>query len=667
MTISEAKRQIERLRKQINKHNYLYYVLNKPIISDFEYDKLYSELKELEQQFPQLVTPDSPTQRIGGAPLKEFKTVEHHIKMLSLENTYSEGEVREFDKRINKALDKSVKYEVTLKVDGVAVSLHYRNGKFVLGATRGDGLSGDNITQNLKTIKAIPLQLLIHDRELMNIEVRGEVFLPKKSFEKLNREREKEGEPIFANPRNAAAGTLKLLDSQEVAKRGLDIFMHTVPEMPGTKYVSHFNTLKKLGECGFKIIPYIKLCSTIEEVIRYIEEWESKRDNLEYEVDGLVIKVDNFEDRETLGYTIKSPRWAIAYKYPARQAITKLVDIRLQVGRTGRITPVALLEPVSLSGTTIARATLHNEDEIKRKDIRIGDHVVIEKGGEVIPKVVAVVKDQRRGKEKVFKFPKHCPVCREPIYRLPDEVDWRCLNSSCPAQLKKSILHFASRQAMDIEGLGHVLVDKLVDSRLVKGFDDIYTLNKKILVGLERMAEKSANNVIHAIAESKKRDFICVLYALGIPNIGINASHLLVNEFGSMDNIIKADSERLSKIQGIGSIVAESIVHYFKSRENRKLIANLKKHGLQFQTEKRSTAQPLQGKTFVFTGELTSITRDEAQKKVRTLGGHPSSSVSRKTDFVVVGTAPGSKYAQARKLGVKILTEKEFLKLVGEK
>ncbi|KPJ73858.1 aromatic ring-opening dioxygenase LigA [candidate division TA06 bacterium DG_78] len=667
MTLSEAKKQIGRLRQQINKHNYLYYVLNKPIISDYEYDKLYAELKELEQQFPQLITPDSPTQRIGGAPLKEFKAVEHHIKMLSLDNTYSESEVREFDKRVKKALAKTVRYEVTLKVDGVAVALHYRNGKFVLGATRGDGFHGDDITQNLKTIKTIPLQLLTDDRELMNIEVRGEVFLAKQWFIKLNKDREEKGEPIFANPRNAAAGTLKLLDSKEVVKRGLDIFVHTIPQQPGPQYQSHSTTLEKLGTCGFKIIPFMTLCANIEEVIHAIKEWQHKREKLDYEVDGLVIKVDDFRNRRTLGNTIKSPRWAIAYKYPAKQAITQLTDIRLQVGRTGRVTPVAILEPVFLSGSTISRATLHNEDEIKRKDIRISDYVIIEKGGEVIPKVVGVVKNRRNGQEKKFRFPRVCPICGEQIYRLADEADWRCVNSSCPAQVKKSILHFASRQAMDIEGLGQVLVDKLVDTHLVKGFDDIYKLDKKTLASLERMAEKSADNLIHALGESKKRDFTNVLYALGIPNIGIKASHLLIKELKSVDNIIKADSERLSKIQGIGSIVAESIINYFKSKKNLQLITNLKKHGLQFRTEERSTTQPLQGKTFVFTGELTSMTRNEAQESVRTLGGHSSSSVLKKTDFIVVGKAPGSKYEQAKKLGIRIITEQEFLTLIKKR
>ncbi len=664
MTIAEAKKEIEKLRKEINYHNYCYYVLNQPVISDYEYDKLYQRLVELEKNFPDLVTPDSPTQRIGGEPLKEFKTVEHKIPMLSLDNTYSEDELLEFEKRVKKGLGKTVKYEVTLKIDGVAVSLHYKDGKLSLGATRGDGIHGDDITQNIRTIKAVPLQLLTDDEELRNIEVRGEVYLSKKMFERINREREERLETVFANPRNAAAGTLKLLDPQEVAKRNLDLFIHTVPVQPGPHYTSHYEVLKKLGEAGFRIIPHIKLCSEIKEVIEYMKDWENRRDTLDYEVDGLVIKVDAFSDRELLGFTIKSPRWAIAYKYPARQAITRLNDIQLQVGRTGRITPVAALEPVPLSGSTISRATLHNEDEIRRKDIRIGDYVIIEKGGEVIPKVVGVVKQKRTGKEKVFKFPEKCPVCGEKTYRMSDEADWRCVNASCPAQIKGSILHFASRQAMDIEGLGYVLVNKFVDLGLVKGFADIYKLDKRTIADQERMGEKSAQNLIEAIEKSKQRDFVNVLFALGIPNVGINASNLLVNEFKNIDNLMNADLEKLTSIPGIGEVVAQGIINYFKSPKNRRLVEHLKKAGLRFETEKISDGGPLKNRTFVFTGELSSMTREEAQSIVRKLGGHPSSTVSKKTDYVVAGRDPGSKYEKAKKLGVKIISEDDFLKLI---
>ncbi len=659
-----AKKEIERLRKQLNYHNYQYYVLNRPVITDNEYDKMYRRLQELERQFPDLVTRDSPTQRIGGEPIKEFRTVTHRTKMLSLDNTYSEVELREFDERVKKGLGRSLMYEVTLKVDGVAVTMHYKNGDLVLGATRGDGVYGDDVTQNLRTIRSVPLRVLTDEKDLMNIEVRGEVFLPKKAFAKLNREREEKGEPSLANPRNAAAGTLKLLDSKEVARRGPDLFIHTIPQAPGKNYKSHYQTLLALSKCGFKLIPHMKLCTNIDEVMEYVKEWESKRDRLEYEVDGLVVKVDGFYEREILGNTIKSPRWAIAYKYPAKQAITKLTDIQLQVGRTGRITPVAILEPVPLSGSTISRATLHNEDEIKRRDIRISDHVIIEKGGEVIPKVVGVVKDRRTSKEKIFVFPKKCPVCEEAIYRLPDEADWRCVNASCPAQVKGSILHFASRQAMDIEGLGYVLVNKLVDLGLLKSFDDIYRLDINTVAEIERMGEKSAQNLIDAITKSKKKDFVNVLYALGIPNIGINASNLLVNEFGAIDKIIDARAEDLSQINGIGEVVAASVVDYFRSKKNLKLIENLKKMGLRFAAEKPNAHAPLKGMTFVFTGELKSMTREEAQSIVRRLGGHPSSSVSKQTNYVVAGTDPGSKYDKALKLGVKIISEQDFSKML---
>ena len=665
MKEKQAEKQIKALRKAIDHHNYLYYVLNQPEISDHEYDMLYKELEQLEKQFPALITPASPTQRVGGEPLKEFRTVEHKVKMLSLDNTYSEEEVRDFDRRIRKAVNVPVKYEVTLKIDGVAVTLTYEQGLFMQGATRGDGVYGDDITQNLKTIKSVPLRLLTQDKALQNIEVRGEVYLPKETLHRLNRAREKEGEPVFANPRNAAAGTLKLLDAREVSKRGLDIFIHTVPEPPGSRYSSHYETLLALGNAGFRTIPHIRLCKNIDEIFEYIKEWQDRRDDLEYEVDGLVIKVDEFAIRERLGHTTKSPRWAIAYKYPARQAITKLQAIQLQVGRTGRITPVAILAPVLLSGTTVARATLHNEDEIKRKDIRINDMVVIEKGGEVIPKVVAVLKQKRKGKERVFHFPQKCPVCAQRIYRLPEEADWRCVNSSCAAQIKGKILHFASRAAMDIEGLGYKLVDKLVDEGKVNSFDDLYRLGVDTLAAMERMGQKSAQNLVDSIGRSKSREFVNVLYALGIPGVGFNASHLLVEHFSDIDSLINANVEELSKIHGIGEVLAESIVDYFKIKENLKLVNNLKKLGLQFSTrDRKAVAQFLKGKSFVFTGELDTMTRPEAQALVRKYGGHPGSSVSKKTDYVVAGKDPGTKYDKAKNLGVKTLTEKEFLHII---
>jgi DNA ligase (NAD+) len=663
----QAVQKIKRLRKEIEYHNYRYYVLDQPTVSDYEYDQLYKKLEALEREFPNLVTPDSPTQRVGGTPLKAFRSVKHRYKMLSLDNTYSEEEVRDFDVRVKKSIKGKVEYETTLKIDGVAVTLTYKDGIFVQGATRGDGVRGDDVTQNLKTIKAIPLRLLNPSKDLANIEVRGEVYMPKKSFEKLNRERMEKGEPVFANPRNATAGTLKLLDSRIVAQRGLDIFIHTVPHMPGPQHSSHSKTLKALADLGLRIIPHVKLCKDIDEVFAYINEWRDKRESLHYEVDGLVIKVDDFGMRERLGYTTKSPRWAIAYKYPARQATTLLEDIHLQVGRTGRITPVAVLKPVFLSGTTVSRATLHNEDEIRKKDIRIGDHVLIEKGGEVIPKVVGVVKRKRKRKTRIFHFPKKCPVCHQPIFRLPDEADWRCVNASCPAQIKGAILHFASRSAMDIEGLGDILVDKLVHMGRVKSFDDLYSLDVKELAEIDRMGEKSAQNLVSAIGKSKQREFVNVLYALGIPNIGFNASTLLAHHFSNIDLIIKAKVDELSEIHGIGEVLAESIVDYFNTKENLKLVENLRKIGLRFSAKPRKGAQqPLRGKRFVFTGELVSMSRHEAQGIVRKLGGQPSSSVSKKTDYVVLGKEPGSKYAKAKRLGVKIIHEDAFLAMIKQ-
>jgi DNA ligase (NAD+) len=661
----QARKEIKQLRKELNYHNYRYYVLNDPVISDQEYDRLYKKLQDLEAGFPEYITDDSPTQRVGGEPLKGFKPVEHTIKMLSLDNTYNRDEVMEFDTRVRKSLKKNVEYELTLKIDGVAVTLTYSNGVFQQGATRGDGQRGDDITPNLKAIRSIPLRMLTEDQELMDIEVRGEVFLPKKAFTELNKVRGEQGLPEFANPRNAAAGTLKLLDTAEVGRRGLDIFIHTIPVQPGPHYPSHYHVLQQLHECGFKIIPHQALCTSVAEVVDYIDAWQEKRFDLEYEVDGLVVKVDQFMDQKRLGNTIKSPRWAIAYKYPAQQAITQLKDIQLQVGRTGRVTPVAILEPVLLSGSTISRATLHNEDEIRRKDIRINDYVIIEKGGEVIPKIVSMIKDRRTGKEKEFHFPRECPVCREEIYRLPGEADWRCVNALCPSKLKRTILHFASRQAMDIEGLGEVIVDMLVEKGTIKDVADIYMLDKEMIADLDRMGEKSAENLVNAIKESTKREFVHVLYAMGIPHVGMHASYLLVEHFCSVGGIINAKLDDLKIIDGIGEVVAQSIKNYFKNKKNIRLIARLKKAGLQFKTRRPIVvSKRFQEKTFVFTGELEQMSRHEAEEMVRGLGGRASSSVSSRTDYVVTGRNPGSKLRKAQKLGIAIIDEREFINLV---
>ncbi len=664
MTKEEAKKKIEKLRQEIHFHNYRYYVLNDPVISDYEYDMLLKRLEELERKFPEFITPDSPTQRVGGEPLEEFTTITHEIPMLSLDNTYSYEELKEFDQRVKKIVNKP-EYIGELKVDGVGVSLRYKEGVFFQGATRGDGIHGDDITTNLKTIKSLPLRLLTNEKDLLNLEVRGEVFITKKQFQEMNKEREEEGEPLFANPRNACAGSLKLLDPREVAKRKLDIFIHTVPKPPTKKYTSDLMVLKRLSEIGFRVIPHSPPLPTIDDVISFCEEWKEKREELPYEVDGIVIKIDKFSQREELGETIKSPRWAVAYKYPPKQATTKVKKIYIQVGRTGALTPVAEFEPVLLSGTTVTHATLHNFDELRRKDVRIGDTVIIEKAGEIIPQVVKVIKEKRVGKEKEFPIPKNCPVCHGMVVKERDEVAYRCVNASCPAQIKRRIEHFASRKAMDIENLGKKVVDLLVEKGLTNDFADIYFLKskKEELLKLERMGEKSVQNLLDAIEASKKRPFYRLLYALGIRHVGIGVAQILANHFPSIDDLAKAPLERLSSITGIGPIIGESIKNFFSDKNNLALIAKLKKAGVQLTEEKRE--KPLQGKTFVITGTLKNFTREKAHELITSLGGSVSPSVSKKTNFLVCGTDPGSKLEKARSLGVKVISEEEFLKLTS--
>ncbi|MEO0132524.1 MAG: NAD-dependent DNA ligase LigA [candidate division WOR-3 bacterium] len=667
MTKAEAKKRIEELRKEINYHNYRYYVLNDPVISDYEYDQLLKELIELEKQFPEFITPDSPTQRVGGEPLKEFKPVTHSPPMLSLDNTYSYEELEEFDRRIRKAVS-DIHYIVEQKVDGVAVSLIYQDGKFIQGATRGDGTTGDDITQNLKTIKTIPLQLLTDDPRLLNIEVRGEVYLTKKQFAELNKEREEAGEMLFANPRNAAAGSLKLLDPKLVAERKLDIFVHTIPKPPSREYTSDYQMLETLKKIGFKVIPHSERFTSIKQVIEYCEKWQEERHKLPYEVDGMVIKVDEFLAREKLGETQKSPRWAVAYKYPPMQATTQIIDVLFSVGRTGVITPVAKMKPVFLSGSTISSATLHNFDEIKRKDIRVGDTVIIEKAGEVIPQVVKVVVDKRTGKERKILPPQKCPVCQSKLVREADEVALRCINASCPAQIKGRLLHFASRSAMDIEGLGTVLVNTLVDKKLVKDFADLYHLRYEDLIKLERMGDKSVKNLLSAIEKSKSRPYRNVLYALGIRHVGLHTAQVLTTAFPSIEKLQNATFEEISSVMGIGPTVAESIKNFFSDKENLRLIERLKKVGLKFsEKQEEIRKKPLAGKTFVITGTLKNYTREQATELIFRLGGNVSSSVSKKTDYLIVGAEPGSKYDKAKALGIKMISEEEFLKMISEK
>jgi len=658
---------VEELRRQIREHDYRYYVLAEPIISDFEYDMLMRELIELERQYPELVTPDSPTQRVGGAPTKEFPTVMHPVPMLSLNNAFTIEEIRDFDRRVAELLEgEKYRYVAELKFDGVAVRLKYENGILVLGATRGDGVQGDDITNNIKTIRSIPLRLINPDEKFLNIEVRGEVYMNKVDFEKLNEERERLGEKIFANPRNATAGTLKLQDPKLVAQRPLRFFAYYLMA-EGVELESHYENLQILKRLGFPVCEHVKLCESIDEVIEFWRYWEERRDELPYEIDGIVVKVDSIRQQEILGAIAKSPRWAIAFKFTPRQAQTKLLGITLQVGRVGTITPVAELQPVPLGGVIITRATLHNEDYIKEKDIRVGDTVIVERSGEVIPKIVGVVLEKRPPDAVPFVFPKNCPVCGGPIERPAGEANYYCENPECPAQVRARIEHFASRGAMDIEGLGEAIVDKLVTLGFLKNYADIYDLHKHKakLVRIEGFGEKSVQNLLNSIENSKKQPFHRVLYALGIRYVGSETAKLLADAFGSIDKLMNASVEQISSVYGIGPRIAESVYKFFHDERNLELIKRLKEAGLNFEVKPEEKAKKkLAGKTFVFTGTLKNFTREEAKEKVEELGGKVSNSVSRKTDYVVVGENPGSKYDKARQLGVKIITEEEFLELI---
>jgi DNA ligase (NAD+) len=658
---------VEELRRQIREHDYRYYVLAEPIISDFEYDMLMRELIELERQYPELVTPDSPTQRVGGAPTKEFPTITHPVPMLSLNNAFTIEEIRDFDRRVAELLEgEKYRYVAELKFDGVAVRLKYENGILVLGATRGDGVQGDDITNNIKTIRSIPLRLINPDEKFLNIEVRGEVYMNKVDFEKLNEERERLGEKVFANPRNATAGTLKLQDPKLVAQRPLRFFAYYLMA-EGVELESHYENLQILKRLGFPVCEHMKLCESIDEVIEFWRYWEERRDELPYEIDGIVVKVDSIRQQEILGAIAKSPRWAIAFKFTPRQAQTKLIGITLQVGRVGTITPVAELQPVPLGGVIITRATLHNEDYIKEKDIRVGDTVVVERSGEVIPKIVGVVLEKRPPDAVPFVFPKNCPVCGGPIERPAGEANYYCENPECPAQVRARIEHFASRGAMDIEGLGEAIVDKLVTLGFLKNYADIYDLHKHKakLVRIEGFGEKSVQNLLNSIENSKKQPFHRVLYALGIRYVGSETAKLLADAFGSIDKLMNASVEQISSVYGIGPRIAESVYKFFHDERNLELIKRLKEAGLNFEVKPEEKAKKkLAGKTFVFTGTLKNFTREEAKEKVEELGGKVSNSVSRKTDYVVVGENPGSKYDKARQLGVKIITEEEFLELI---
>ncbi|MBF8293781.1 MAG: ligA [Bacteroidetes bacterium] len=664
-------KRFEGLRARLWEHDHRYYVLAQPTIADAEYDRLMKELLDLEAAHPELATPDSPSQRVGGQPTKEFPTVTHNVPMLSLSNTYNEDEVRDFDRRVRSALGQEpFKYVCELKFDGVAVSLRYSNGMFVRGATRGDGTRGDEITQNLKTIRSIPLRTRKKKKGMDEFEVRGEVYMRRDDFRRMNETRELAGEKTFINPRNSAAGTLKLQDPKIVAGRPLNFVAYYLrTESVGLS--SHSENLRILRDLGFPVSEHTRVSKDVEGVAGYWKEWDERRDSLPYDIDGVVVKVDSLSQQERLGMIAKSPRWAIAFKFAARQAMTTLHNITLQVGRVGTITPVAELEPVFVGGTTVSRATLHNEDYIKALDIRPGDTVVVEKGGDVIPKVSAVVKEQRRSGTKPFSMPGKCPECGSRISRPEGEANHYCENSECPAQIRARIEHFAHRGAMDIEGLGEAIVDQLVSLGFVHNYADVYGLQRKReeLVTLERWGEKSVENLLLAIEGSKQRPFTRVLFALGIRHVGTSVAQLIVNQVRSMEGLVGASFEELQGIQGVGPRIAESVRRFVEDKHNLKVIERLKKAGLQFEEKQRRSVRrsALTGKTVVLTGTLSSLTRDQARQMIENSGGHVASSVSSKTDYVVVGIDPGSKLNTAQKLGVQTLREEEFIRLVQSK
>ena len=662
ISLTQAKKRVQELRGEIVFHEKKYYLDNDPQISDFEFDFLVKELQALEQQFPELITPESPTQRVGEQPLDGFNSIRHRLPMLSLDNCYNREELFEFEERIKRLLpDQEIDYVAELKIDGLGIAVIYWEGKFAQAVTRGDGIRGDEVSANVKTIKSLPLTI----KEKREVEVRGEIFLPFSSFHDINRARSEQGEPLFANPRNAAAGSIRLLDPRVVAQRRLDAFLYSI-YIDGEEQESQWQNLMLLKTLGFKTNALSRHCQSIEEVITAYEQWQEQRDTLDYDVDGIVVKVNATETQQELGQTSKFPRWAISLKFPARQATTRINDIQIQVGRTGALTPVAILEPVKLSGITISRSTLHNEDEISRKDIRIGDTVLIERSGDVIPKVVAVIKDKRDGRESKFLFPEECPICKTKAFKPEGEAVSRCVNPSCPAILKESLRHFASRRAMNIEGLGEAVVSQLLEANLVKEIPDLYSLELDQLVKLERMGLKSSQNLLDEIEKSKNQNLSRLIYALGIRFVGERTAQILASHYKSMDALTKTTQEELIEIQDVGPKVAESIIFFFGRPENIKLMQMLAEAGLNFYQDEKAgpTEVTLAGKTFVLTGTLSQLSRDQAKEKIADLGGKVTSTLSRKTDYLIVGEAPGSKLQKAQQLGIKILDEGEFLQLI---
>lgn len=659
----DVKNRISELIDLINYHNNRYYNEDSPEISDFEYDKLMKELIKLEEENPKLKRADSPSSRVGGKPLDKFNQVTHKIPMLSLSNAYSAQDLRDFDKRVRDSINEEVEYVVEFKIDGLSVGLTYNNGIFEKGATRGNGIIGEDITQNLKTVKTIPLK--VEDNE--EIVVRGEVYISKENFETINKIQEEEGLQLFANPRNLAAGTLRQLDSKLTAKRPLDIFIFNLEYIENTELKTHSESLEYLTKLGFKVSPNYKVFSDMDEVIKHIDYWTVNRSNLPFEIDGMVIKVNNLSQREKMGYTAKSPRWAIAYKFPAEQKKTKLIDIIVEVGRTGTITPTAILEPVRLAGTTVSRATLHNEDYINEKDIRIGDTVIVQKAGDIIPQVVEVVKDERTGDEIIFKLPEKCPVCSEPTVRLEGEAAVKCINISCPAQIRRGIIHFASRDAMNIEGLGESIVTLLLDNKIIKDIADLYYINKEDLINLERMGEKSASNLVNAIEKSKQNDLYRLINGLGIKYIGVKGAKVLAKNFKSLDEIINADINELINLEEFGDIMANSVIQFFKEEKNISVIKKLEDAGVNTKSivsEDESLANIFEGMKIVLTGTLPTLKRNDAKEMIEARGGKATSSVSKSTTFVLAGEEAGSKLTKANELGIPVIDENKFLEMI---
>jgi DNA ligase (NAD+) len=667
MELTTAQPRIDELREIINKHNFLYYVKDNPQITDQEYDQLMKELIDLEQQFPVLKTDDSPTVRVGGAPLSHFAKIEHRIPMLSLGNSFGADELRDFDRRVRQAIDEGqVEYVCELKIDGLAVSLRYENGLFIQGATRGDGSVGEDITQNLKTIRSLPLRL----KRNRTLEVRGEAFMPKREFERINKFRAEKEEQLFANPRNSAAGSLRQLDPKLAAARALDIFIYGIGILEDEQVESHSEGLQLLEELGFKVNQERRVFNDIEGVIEFVEGWTSRRGELPYEIDGMVIKVNRYDQQKALGFTAKSPRWATAYKFTAEEAVTILEGIDVNVGRTGTVTPTALLKPVSLAGTTVKRASLHNEDIIREKGLMIGDHVIVKKAGDIIPEVVGVLVERRTGIEQPYSMPADCPECGSGLVRIEGEVALRCINPACPAQIREGLIHFVSRNAMNIDGLGEKVITLLFNHELIRDVADLYYLKRDELLQLERMGTKSVDNLLDAIASSKKNSLEKLLFGLGIRLVGEKAAKTLGQTFGSLDRVMCADIDELVAIDEIGPKMADSIVTYFDKNEVKQTIEKLQQAGVNFvykgprKEDLADSDTPFSGKTVVLTGTLQNMSRKEAQTAIEERGGKVSGSVSAKTDIVVAGESAGSKLKKAEELNLKVMTEEEFISLL---